>query len=401
MIWTIILGIFMFMILVILHELWHFTAARKSGVKVLEFGIGIPPKICKLWTDKKWTEYTLNLIPLWGFCRLKWEDPNNKSDFNAKDSFITAKFRRKILILAGGVLANFFVAWIIFAWVFTVWTKPISVLPENAIKWESHSLLMPTYSYLEEQWLIIWEKTDTPLVVDVVMKDSLADELWFITWDIITNINADQVNAWNVWSVLKSNIWKDINIAYTRDWAKKVASSTCPEDSCVLWIVFSTSWSLQIQDIKYPVHKSLRLWLKEIWAQMDLTFTALGKLWKNLISFDRSKIKWSLNGLTWPVGVIKFGERLLSSWGRVLYIAFAGMISLALAIFNILPIPALDWGRMLWVIIQKASKLKAEKYFVIEWYINTVFFILLMILWIYIIFKDLVVFRWINIPFVG
>jgi len=391
----------MFMILVILHELWHFITARKSWVKVLEFGIGIPPKICKLWTDKKWTEYTLNLIPLGWFCRLKWEDPNDKADFYAKDSFISAKFRKKILILAWWVLANFFVAWIIFAGVFTAWTKPISVLPENAIQWESQSLLMPTYSSLEKQWFISGEKTDMPLVVDTIMDQSLADELWFMTWDIITNINSDTVNARNIWAVLKENIWEKINIAYIRNGSKTVVSSQCPEDNCVLWIVFSTSWNLQIQDIKYPLPKSLRLWLKEVWAQVDLTFTALWKLWKNLVSFDRSKIKWSLSGLTWPVWVIKFWENLLNSGGRVLYIAFAGMISLALAIFNILPIPALDWWRMLWVIIQKASRLKAEKYFVIEWYINTVFFILLMILWIYIIFKDLVVFRWVNIPFLG
>jgi regulator of sigma E protease len=84
-----------------------------------------------------------------------------------------------------------------------------------------------------------------------------------------------------------------------------------------------------------------------------------------------------------------------------LYIAFAGMISLALAIFNMLPIPALDGGRALWVIIQKVFRFSKEKYFNIEWYINTVFFILLMVLGIYIILKDLVVFRWIHIPFFG
>ncbi len=391
----------MFMTLVILHELWHFTAARRSGVKVLEFGIGIPPKICKLWTDKRWTEYTLNLIPLWGFCRLKWEDPNNSADFKAKDSFITARFRNKMLILAGGVLANFLVAWIIFSSVFAIWTKPISVLPENAIKWESHSLLMPTYSFLESQWLLIWEKTDVPLVVDVVMTDSLASELWFITWDIITNINAEAVNAWNIWVVLKENIGQNINIAYIRNWKRSVTATQCPEDSCILGIAFTTSWSLNIQPIKYPVPQAMWMWVREIWAQMDLTFAALGKLGKSLVSFNWTKIKGSLNWLTGPVWVVKFGEKLLESGGRVLYIAFAGMISLALAIFNILPIPALDGWRMVWVIIQKLWKLKAEKYFVIEWYINTIFFILLMVLWIYIILKDLVVFRGIHIPFLG
>ncbi len=401
MIRSIIIWVLMFMTLVILHELWHFTAARKSGVKILEFGIGIPPKVCKLRTDKKWTEYTLNAIPLGGFCRLKGEDPSNKSDFLAKDSFITAKFRKKILILAWWVLANFFVAWIIFTAVFTIGTKPISVLPENAIQWESKSLLMPTYSFLEDNGFLTGEKTDMSLIVDLVMPESIAEELWFITWDIITNINADAVNARNVWLVLKENIWNKINIAYTRNWNKKVVTSQCPEDSCILWIAFTTSWSLAVQDIKYPVHIAAWMWLKEICGQMDLTFSALWKLGTSLVSFNWSQIKWSLNWLTGPVWVVKFGEKLLASGWRVLYIAFAGMISLALAIFNMLPIPALDGGRALWVIIQKVSGVKPEKYFNIEWYINMVFFILLMILGIYIILKDLVVFRGINIPFFG
>jgi regulator of sigma E protease len=59
-----ILGIAMFMSLVLIHELGHFINAKRSGVKVLEFGIGIPPKVCKLRTDKAGTQYTLNLIPL-------------------------------------------------------------------------------------------------------------------------------------------------------------------------------------------------------------------------------------------------------------------------------------------------------------------------------------------------
>jgi len=77
------------------------------------------------------------------------------------------------------------------------------------------------------------------------------------------------------------------------------------------------------------------------------------------------------------------------------------MISLALAIFNILPIPALDGGRLLGVIIQRIGRLKPEKYFNIEGYINLFFFVALMALGIYILLKDLVRFRDISIPFLG
>jgi regulator of sigma E protease len=69
---------------------------------------------------------------------------------------------------------------------------------------------------------------------------------------------------------------------------------------------------------------------------------------------------------------------LLTEGGWVLFLAFAGMISLALAIFNILPIPALDGGRLVGILIQWIGRLKPEKYFSIEGYINLIFFVLLL-----------------------
>ena len=66
-----IIGILLFFALVLIHEFGHFIAAKKSGVKVLEFGIGIPPKVCTLFKDKSGTRYTLNALPFGGFVRLK------------------------------------------------------------------------------------------------------------------------------------------------------------------------------------------------------------------------------------------------------------------------------------------------------------------------------------------
>ena len=112
MLW-IILGIILFLFLVLIHELWHFIAAKKTGVQVLEFGMGIPPKVLTLWTDKSGTEYTLNAIPLWWFVRLKWEDPSDQWTFKAKDSFVMASFRAKTLILFAWVTVNFLFAWFV------------------------------------------------------------------------------------------------------------------------------------------------------------------------------------------------------------------------------------------------------------------------------------------------
>jgi regulator of sigma E protease len=89
----------MFMVLIVLHELGHFRAAKKTGVKVNEFGVGLPPKICTMRKDKSGTAYTLNRIPLGGFCALEGEDPSNPEVFYAKDSFITAKLWKKLIII--------------------------------------------------------------------------------------------------------------------------------------------------------------------------------------------------------------------------------------------------------------------------------------------------------------
>lgn len=71
----IITAIIIFWIIVLIHEWWHFASARFFWVKVEEFWLWIPPRAKKLFTDKKWTLYSLNWLPIWGFVRLAWENP--------------------------------------------------------------------------------------------------------------------------------------------------------------------------------------------------------------------------------------------------------------------------------------------------------------------------------------
>lgn len=407
-----IIGILMFMWLVLIHELWHFIAAKKSGVKVLEFGIWIPPKICKIRTDKSGTEYTLNLIPLWWFVRLKGEDPKHEEEFNAKDSFIKAKIRSKIAILIAWVTANFLAAWAIFTFVFSTGTKPISMISENMFTTQVESYLMPTKSFLYQKWFISEEQKknieNLPVKVFEVIPWWLWEKLWIQSWDIIKSVNSVSINAWNIEQVLKNNIWWEISLYYTRNWISNQTEWICEEESCLLGIAFSYSGfskenlsDLEWNFIKFPFVTAMWISLKEIKAQTQLTFNALWDLGKNLISFDKTKISWALNKLSWPVGAVKFGDMLLEAGWWKQFLAFAGLISLALAIFNVLPIPALDWWRLLGVLIQRIWRLKPEKYFTIEGVINFVFFVLLMGLGVYIIFKDLVRFWGVKIPFIG
>lgn len=386
--------------LVIIHELWHFRAAKKSWVKVLEFGVGIPPKACKLWKDKSWTEYTLNWIPLGWFVRLKWEDSSNPEEFHAKDSLIKAPIHKKIIIMIAWVVMNFLFARFIFSTIFTFWVKPISVIPENALVWWSKSYLMPTISFLDQNWFISWDIQKSQAIIESVVPNMLWDKLWIQSWDTILQINNTAINTRNIGKTLQENIWKDFQITIDRNNQTIIKNWQCPTDQCLLGVVIASSDNIQIKEIKVPLKQAIIMWLKEIQAQTRLTLNALSKLWKDLVSFNGKRIKESVNKLAWPVWAIKFWDALIQQKDRMAYLWFAGMISLALAIFNILPIPALDWGRILWSLIQWIWKFKPEKYFNIEWYINLVFFILLMWLGVYILFKDLIVFRWVKIPFI-
>ena len=134
----------------------------------------------------------------------------------------------------------------------------------------------------------------------------------------------------------------------------------------MLDIALHTTDALAIEKIKYPFKDAIFISFKEIGAETQLTLHVLGNLGKDLVSFNKDQIQGSLNKLTGPAGAIKFGETLLEHGGWIVFLAFAGMISLALAIFNILPIPALDGGRLLGVLFQWTGKLKPEKYFSIE-----------------------------------
>lgn len=295
----------------------------------------------------------------------------------AKDSFITAKVLRKIIILIAGITANFIIAWGLFTLVFTLGTKPISLVPENMLEHPTQSYLMPTKGFLYEKGYITEDMKkqmeQSPVLVNDILEGSLAQNMHIQSGDIIKSINNQSINAWNIERILKDNIGGNINLFYSRDGVSRQTTGTCSEENCVLGIQFAYSGFSKADFekfsgdlIKFPFTKAMLVSAEEIKAQTVLTFNTLGNLGKNLVSFNKSKITGALDKLSGPVGAVKFGDNLLQSGGWKSFLAFAGMISLALAIFNVLPIPALDGGRLLGVLIQWIGRLRPEKYFTIE-----------------------------------
>lgn len=394
----VILWIVVFMVLVILHEFGHFIAARKCGMKVPEFWIWLPPKLCNLWKDKQGTQFTLNRIPLWGFCSIEWEDPTDKKSFENPNTLFTAKIRKRLIVIFAWVTMNFLTAWIILTCLFWHWIEPISV-SQIAEDKGSTSYLMASSSFLREKWFLTWETTQW-VIVKMVEDNSVWKMIWLQENDILLEVDWTEIWFSDFAGLMAS--WANQSHSFlVQRWNTTENIDFNCWDSCTFGITIQENWNLSLDKIKFWLWWAMLASLHEIWAERDLTMSILWDLWKAIFSFSKDWMQTALDSLSWPVWAVKMWEILYEVWWWSAFLAFAAMISIALGIFNVLPIPALDWGRALGMIIQRAFKIKPEKYFKYESYVNAFFFYLILLLWVIIIIKDLIVYRWVNIPFIS
>lgn len=386
----IVLWILWFLLLVILHELWHFIAARKFWVKVYEFGIWIPPKIKTLYKDKKWTEYTLNALPIWGFIRPKWEDLSSEKEIYDPDSFHSKKLWQKIIILLGWVFMNLVIAFIFFTLAFWNWISPIRIIPDSIYNFTAESYLFPTNTFAQKVGYITEDKKEWLDVLWVIKdkenfkeKNILSLQIPIQTWDKIVSIWENKVYNTNASKLLKEYLGKNVKIGIERSWQVLYYTWTCAEDSCLLWVFYNSNRKLN--KLKMSLPEAVKASIHEIKAETILTFEAFKLLWNKLSKWEVKEATERLSGPVWAVAV---GKYILNIWIWE-YIAFLGMISLALAIFNILPIPALDGWRIVTTSIMHFFRLNPKKYLKLENYITLAFFAVLMIFGFYIMWLDI------------
>lgn len=128
---TAIAFLVIFSALVLIHEWGHFYAARRAGVKVEEFGFGLPPRI---WGKKRGeTLYSLNWIPFGGFVKLLGEDAHDPKVLKDKRSFASKRPRTRLLIIVAGVFMNFLLAWGLLTVGFTFGIQPLIVGPDDVL----------------------------------------------------------------------------------------------------------------------------------------------------------------------------------------------------------------------------------------------------------------------------
>ncbi|MEX2237347.1 MAG: M50 family metallopeptidase [Dehalococcoidia bacterium] len=297
-------GILVFLIVV--HELGHFITAKLAGVKVLEAGIGYPPKA---W-GRKWgeTEYTINWLPLGGFVRLLGEeDPTDPRSLAAKPRWV------RLIVLFAGSGMNFLLPIILFAIAFTV--------PQ--------------------------EISTGGVTINTVAPDSPAEEAGLEPEDIIITVAGREIeNIDDLSRAIQVNRGSDVDFKVLRP----STGETIETEVASRWKLPENQGPTGISIRQYPFTRtrSEPPW-ESVPHAVGYTLDTLRLAEKQFEGWFRGASSPELSG---PVGIAGATGEVVEQAGWVRLFEFAALLSINLAILNVLPLPMLDGGRIAFVILE-------------------------------------------------
>jgi regulator of sigma E protease len=329
-----VLGLILFVGLVVVHEYGHFKVARRNGVDVEEFGVGLPPKV---WGKKikSGFEFSVNALPLGGFVRLKGENDADKSP----GSFGAAPLWAKVKIMLAGVAMNLLVAYLMFLLLALI---GMPKLVEDQFTVASDTT---TIRQVENQGVVLVAK---------ILEGSPADKAKIKSGDEIRSVNGEEINNPNqVVDITRSNAGEEIPIILQRGeqrLAKTVKLNDQDQGQGYLGVVGeSGEKGIQIDRFSY----SAPIVAGGVTLQFtQLTLKGIGTALGNLVVGNTDKASEQVAG---PVGIFVL-LREGTSLGLNFILMIIAIISLTLAIFNALPIPALDGGRLFVTLLYRAIR---------------------------------------------
>lgn len=312
-------------ILVLVHEWGHFMAARKTGVKVEEFGLGLPPRI--IGKKIKGTIYSLNWLPIGGFCKLYGEDPTNPGESDKKESFFYKKPWQKLIIVLGGVFMNLVLAVVIFSVVYT-----ILGVPKETDKVKVLEVVKGTPAEVagikEGDWIVKVED------IEVKTPNQLTDEVAKYKGK---KIDLDIVEAY-------SNTPVQVEVEVREN---------PPEGEGSMGIAISNTEMIKVP--WYQFYKGIGAGFDEAYYWGKIIFGGVTKMIGGLLSGNVPK------DVSGPIGMYQATSAINKNLGLLAVIHFFGIVSVNLAVVNILPFPALDGGRIIFVIYEMITKKRANQ----------------------------------------
>ena len=338
-IWGVLLGLFVLVLLVVLHELGHAIVAKKNGVKVEEFGIGFPPA-AKKWKVKRSflgedVTFSLNWLPLGGFVRLKGEYDSAKGE----GTYGGSTFWVKTKILLAGVVMN----WITAIVLFTI----LAIIG------------MPKILSNQVQLPFDTEVRRSPVAIAKITPNSPADKIGLKVNDELIKINGQPLTeAEKLPVITKQSSGKKVRVEYRRDGKESAVDvqlndEKSAKESGYLGVISGqtekmySTWSAPIMGVATTGQLSYET-LKGVGVLLAKTAHGLvGQIFgsaesKESARADLASVSGSVAG---PIGILGVLFPSVVSSGIEQIIFVAALISLTLAVMNILPIPALDGGR--------------------------------------------------------
>ncbi len=351
--------------LVLIHECGHFFAARMSGVVVEEFGFGLPPRAMTLF-KKGGTRFSLNWIPFGGFVRLQGENAVTERDRRTAGSFAHASIPARVMILVAGVFMNFMFALIVFTVGFSFWHWIPTYLSMDAMKdaaVRGEIVLSPGVTIAKLVPGGTAEKANVPAQSTLLSVDG---KKVFIPTDVVEAQQGKKsvVYELSVPSAEGEDVTKTITVAVA-------------EGKTGIEIEFSP----QVTSPARSIATSFMLSLHEAKVTTVQTVLGIANLFKSLAWHGTVP-----EGITGIVGIAQLTHSSVQL-GFLSYIRLMAVLSLSLAILNILPFPSLDGGRLIFVLVEAIIQRPAPRRF--ELITNTVGFLTLILLIVLVTFNDI------------
>jgi regulator of sigma E protease len=315
--------ILMLSVLIVLHEYGHFLIARLNKVRVLEFSLGMGPLLASWKSPRSGTQYSLRAFPIGGYCAMHGED-NKVSEADQQrefrrtvfvngreydhDNFQAKNPWRRLAIVVAGPIANFILAFVILvlsAAVFGVGSSPSPV-------------------------------------IQGVMPDSPAARAGLKVEDRIVSVNGRALNGTALVDYIHGSLGKRLAVTYQRGTTQKtvsVVAGSCPPPESPKWGCIGF----------VPIDTLVHVPFREAVIDAGYAFVGLGQqTFLSLAMLASHPVKYGPQ-LSGVVGMAQAASTIQDfGWGY--YLQFAALISFALGVFNLLPLPALDGGRGAFII---------------------------------------------------
>ena len=356
---SIIIFILILGVLIFVHELGHFAVAKFFGIRVDEFGMGFPPRAVKLFS-RNGTDYTLNWIPFGGFVKIYGEDSMDRSDPDFNRSLVAKAWWKQILVLAAGVTMNVILAWVLLTGTYLVGAP----VPASQVSNPE-------------------ELKNIQLTILEVKADAPADRAGLRSGDVVKKLSRENGILTNAtpegFTEFIQSTPEGGSVTISVERGKKpqdiivVPDHTIAKERQAIGVVVDN-----VGTSRLGFFPSIAEGARTTYHSIVGTIVSLGRLIGG---------KESLSGVTGPVGLVGVVHDAQKVGIASLMILIA-IISINLAVINLVPFPALDGGRILFTLIETIIRRPLPKK-VVEW-TNGIGFIILILLMVVITVKDVI-----------